>query len=319
MKTISRNLPYIAVALMTLIIGVAAGSALGQDKTEVKEKIKEHTEKMKEMSEKMKDMAEKMEMKDSRGFCNNHNWSSDNKVSINEVREMTVAAGGLISVDGRQNGGISVKGEDRSDIVIKACIQAWGANEADAKTQASNIRIGTAGTIKAEGPSDDNHWSVSFQLLVPRSTNLKLAAHNGGISITNVDGSAEFETLNGGVSLMDVSGDVKGRTMNGGVNVSLSGNAWRGAGLDVSTTNGGVNITLPENFAAHFETSTVNGGFSTDIDALNAARPGDVNGRRPQPVHINTDLNGGGSPIRVSTKNGGVRISSQGGSEKKIM
>src|SRR5205823_2796483 len=122
-----------------------------------------------------------IDIKGSGGFCNNNSWSSDAKVSVNEVREMTVAAGGLISVDGRQNGGISVRGEDRGDIVIKACIQAWGTTDAEAKAQASNIRIGTAGTIKAEGPSDDNHWSVSFQLLVPRSTNLKLAAHNGGI------------------------------------------------------------------------------------------------------------------------------------------
>ena len=146
---------------------------------------------------------------------------------------------------------------------------------------------------------------------MPRSTDLRLKAHNGGIGIGSVEGNIEFETLNGGVSLMDVAGDVKGRTTNGGVNVMLAGNSWKGSGLDVTTTNGGVHLSMPETYAANVETGTTNGGFKSDIPALNVSQE-DVKGpeRHQRATRLNTVLNGGGAPIRVITQNGGIKISS---------
>ncbi len=152
--------------------------------------------------------------------------------------------------------------------------------------------------------------SVSFEVRVPNNTDLQLKAHNGGISIRSVEGTLDFETTNGGVNLSSVAGNVKGRTTNGGVNVTLSGNAWRGSGLDVQTSNGGVNLSLPETYAANIETGTVNGGFNSNIPALNVTRE-DLQGEkmgRARGVKINTAINGGGAPIRVVTTNGGIRI-----------
>ncbi|MEK7856817.1 MAG: DUF4097 family beta strand repeat-containing protein, partial [Acidobacteriota bacterium] len=213
------------------------------------------------------DKAFKAEYK-NKEFCSN-NWSNGDKVSISDLRESTVASAGSLNIDAGRNGGIKVKGENRSDVLLRACVQAWGISEEAAKGIASSIRINTAGgMVKADGP-DENGWSVSFEARVPNSTNLKLMAHNGGISISSVEGNLEFETMNGGVSLANVAGDVRGRTTNGGVNVSLSGNTWKGSGLDVQTTNGGVNLNLPEGYAANIETGTVNGGFKSDIPALN--------------------------------------------------
>ena len=110
MTFISRNSKYIAAALITLLAGIAAATAFSQDKFKIKE------EKFSGKSE----------------FCSN-NWSSDDKVSLSQLRESTVAAGGTIAVDGRQNGGIAVKGSDRSDVLVRACVQAWGRTEEDAK------------------------------------------------------------------------------------------------------------------------------------------------------------------------------------------
>jgi len=118
--------------------------------------------------------------------------------------------------------------------------------------------------------------------------------------------------LNGGVSLTDVAGDVRGRTTNGGVNVSLSGSTWRGTGLDVSTTNGGVKLNIPENYAANIETGTVNGGFKSDIPALSITTEDVKGGWSNRPKEVKTSINGGGAPIRVTTRNGGIRIGSDG-------
>ncbi|MEO8574660.1 MAG: DUF4097 family beta strand repeat-containing protein [Pyrinomonadaceae bacterium] len=253
--------------------------------------------------------AYKAEIK-NKEFCSSESWSNGDRVSFKEVREMTLPATGSLSVDGGKNGGIRVIGTDRSDILVRACVQAWGANAEAARGAASAIRISTAGTVKADAAGDEN-WGVSYEVLVPRATDLDLKAHNGGIGISSVEGRIAFETLNGGVSLKDVAGDVKGRTTNGGVNVMLAGNSWKGNGLDITTTNGGVHLSIPETYAANIETGTTNGGFRSDIPALNVTTE-DVKGpdRHQRATRLNTSLNGGGAPIRVITTNGGVSINS---------
>ncbi len=273
MRTKFRNLPYFAVALTALIIGIGAASAFGSTK----------------------------------GFCDNNNWSNGDNVSFRELREMTAPAGGTITVDGRQNGGISVRGENRSDVLIRACVQTWAKSDDAAKSIASSIRINTSGTIQAENSSGEKNWSVSYEISVPRSSNVDLTAHNGGLSVKGVDGSINFETMNGGVNLDGVAGTVKGRTTNGGVNVRLVGSSWKGTGLDVQTTNGGVNISVPEGFAANVEAGTTNGGFTSNIVGLQPEKSDDDKYYQRK-TKVNTALNGGGPPVRIMTTNGGVRI-----------
>ena len=284
------------VGLAALMLFVCAGVIISQEKIEKVEKI-EKLEKLHKGEYKEK----------QREFCSN-NWSNGDKFPASDLREMTVPNASTLDISSGRNGGIKVKGENRENVLLRACIQTWGDSDEAARALAASIKINASGgMIRAEGPGE-NGWSVSFEARVPFSTNLKLAAHNGGISISTVEGNLEFETLNGGVSLMDVAGDVRGRTTNGGVNVSLSGNTWKGAGLDVSTTNGGVNLMLPASYAANIETGTVNGGFKSDIPALNVTTEDVKGGYGHKPKQINTAINGGGAPIRVTTKNGGIRI-----------
>lgn len=240
-------------------------------------------------------------------FCAD-SWSSGDKVSFRDLRELTVAPTSMLTVDGKRNGGIRVIGENRGDVLVRACVQTWGETEEEARRAAQNIRIETGSVIRAENMSDETKGSVSYEIRVPRMTNMKLTAHNGGIGISSVDGMIEFETKNGGVSLNDVAGSVKGRTTNGGVSVKLSGATWRGSGLDVETTNGGVNLSMPPNYAARIETGTVNGGFKSNIGGLNIEKD-DNETRWSRKKRVSADLNGGGAPIRVITTNGGVNIS----------
>jgi hypothetical protein len=262
--------------------------------------------------EKIKDNEKIKEKSYSREFCSN-DWSNGGKVSGRDLREMTVS-GGSLTVDGKKNGGIHVQGENRSDILIRACVQTWGNTAEDAQALAKSVRIETNGTVHAEGASDENGWSVSYQILVPYKTNLNLTTLNGGISIENVEGTIEFAATNGGIHLSNLAGDVRGKTTNGGVHVELTGNTWRGNGLDVSTTNGGVHLTMAENYAARFETRTTNGGFKSDIAAVQVEKQTDENGYRKQGVNFSRDINGGGALIRVVTTNGGVHLDASGNS-----
>ncbi len=247
-------------------------------------------------------------------FCEDYdNYVTNGKraVSKKDLREFTIPAGGLVEVDGQKNGGISVKGENRSDVLVRACVRTWSENEQDAVATLNNTRIETSGVIRAANADETAKYSVSYELFVPFQTSLKLTANNGGISINSVDGNLRFETKNGGVSLKDVAGDVQGMTKNGGVSVKLSGSTFRGAGLNVETKNGGVNLVLPKTYAADIETGTVNGGFKSDFPELTYEKDESKSWQRPKKV--NASINGGGAKIRVVTTNGGVKIASSEG------
>lgn len=224
-----------------------------------------------------------------------------------EIKEQTLPASGAITVDGKTNGGIGIKGWDRHEILVRAKVETRAPSQAEADSLAQQVRIETAAlNIHAEGPeSRDNYqWHVSYEIFVPRRSDLSLKAHNGGISIVEVNGRIDFRTTNGGVSLSRVGGAVSGNTTNGGVHVELSGARWEGETLDVRTTNGGVNLVMPENYSAHLETGTTNGNVKSDFP-LNV--PLTERGRMPKDISV--DLGGGGPTIRATTTNGGVHLS----------
>jgi hypothetical protein len=228
-------------------------------------------------------------------------WDNGRLVNHCEITERTAPVSGTVTVDAGQNGGISIRGADRNDLLIRTRIQTAAPSENEANDLAKQIRIETAGTIKAVGPEQrhDYNWSVSFEIYVPRHSDLSLVAHNGGISISEVQGKMDFECMNGGVSLKRVGGNVHGETTNGGVSVELAGDRWEGETLDVHTTNGGVILSVPENYSAHLETGTVNGSVSVDF-------PLTVQGRITK--EISTNIGAGGATIRAMTTNGGVRV-----------
>ena len=241
--------------------------------------------------------------------CRDSNY--DNRLAGHcEIKEQPVPAGGVIKVDGRQNGGISIKGWDRNDLLVRAKIETRASTQSEADALAQQVRIETAGlNIHAEGPEsrDDYQWYVSYEIFVPRNSDLSLTAHNGGLSINDVAGKIDFQTLNGGVSLRRVGGAVTGSTTNGGVTIELTGARWQGEMLNVNTTNGGVNVLLPDNYSAHFETRTVNGNVASEFP-LNV--PLTDRGRLPKEISV--DLGSGGPTIRATTTNGGVHLARAG-------
>lgn len=248
-------------------------------------------------------MAQK-EAKEPGGLnCNNQQWNDDRRANHCEIQEQTLAAtGGVVAIDARKNGGISVKGWERNEILVRARLQTSASTQAEADELAKQIRVQVAGgKIFAEGPAmrENSHWSVSYEVFVPRRSDISLQTYNGGLAISDVSGRIEFTALNGGVVLKRVGGNVQGSTTNGGVIIELSGDRWEGEALDVRTTNGGIVMSVPENYSAHLETSTVNGHLSIDF-------PVTVQGRITRELAVN--LGSGGPTVRAVTTNGGVKI-----------
>ena len=223
-----------------------------------------------------------------------------------EVRDSRLPAPvGPLTVDAAPNGGIRVEAWDQADVLVRAVVQTWADDDAEAKALLGSVRVTAAGAnVSAEGPqrsdgSRRNGWSVGYRIWAPAQTALALTSRNGGVSIHGMRGDSRFTTTNGGVTLDQVGGHVVGTTQNGGVNVRLDGSRWEGEGLEVVTTNGGVSLAIPPGYSAELETGTVNGGIRTDY-------PLTVQGRLDR--ELRATLGSGGPRLKVTTTNGGVRI-----------
>jgi len=228
---------------------------------------------------------------------------SDDRIRTCEMREQTTASVGLLNIDAGKNGGASIKGWTRSDVLVRTRVEAWGNTDAEAKAISSQILIDTSGgRVQARGPETANKsgWSISYEIFVPQSTSLSVTTVNGGINISDVRGNLRFNATNGGINLKRLAGEVEGSTVNGGVNIELVGTTWQGNKIDVKTRNGGVNINVPANFSARFQTETVNGSLQSDF-------PLTTTGELRSRTHDFT-LGGGGPTIHVATTNGGVKL-----------
>jgi hypothetical protein len=228
-------------------------------------------------------------------------WRNGPRGHVCEVRELTVPADGVLTVDAGPNGSIGVKGESRRDVQVRATVHAWGRDEAEAERIVSAVNVRSDGTVRADGPDQGGRagWSVSYEILAPREIDLNVETRNGSIAVADVRGNLVLEAQNGSLNLDAVAGNVRGRTTNGGVDAELTGDSWQGTGLDLETTNGGVRLRIPENYSARLETATVNGGIDIDF-------PVTVQGRLGR--EFSTTLGDGGPLVRAETTNGQVRI-----------
>jgi DUF4097 and DUF4098 domain-containing protein YvlB len=239
--------------------------------------------------------------------CNNDS-GNNNRAHFCEMREQTIPATGVISVDASQNGGISIKGWNHSDVLVRAQVRAYAPTDDQARDLGRQITVQTAGPqVRAYGPTHDGDrsWSVTYEIFVPSRYSTNLETVNGGVSVSDVVGNLEFKTVNGGLSLHRVGGYVHGRSTNGGVSIELGGDHWEGQGLDVTTTNGGVNLRVPHNYSAQFEAQTNNGRIrAADMPEVQVPTATDRRSNR-----ISAPLGTGGPVIKVVTTNGSVSLS----------
>jgi hypothetical protein len=234
--------------------------------------------------------------------CQNGGYDSD-RARHCEIREQSVPAIGRLDVDAGRNGGATVKGWLRSEVLVRARVEASAETEAAAALIASQVLIDSSGgQVRAMGPESANNsgWSVSYEIFVPQNTDLTLKTYNGGVTISDVRGQIRFDAQNGGVRLRRVAGDVSGATVNGGVQVELTGQMWEGRQLEVSTRNGGVNVTAPAYYSAHIQAETQSGRIQSDFPFTLASN------MKPRALDLN--LGSGGPLIHVSTINGGVNL-----------
>jgi hypothetical protein len=242
--------------------------------------------------------------------CDEEFNRDSNRVRSCEVREQSLASTGSLHIDAGPNGGVFVKGWNQPGVLVRSKVEAWSDSPSDAQALRSAVQVHAApGEVAASGPSADGErgWSVSYEVFVPHNTGLALETTNGGLRVSDVDGTMNLHAVNGGLHLTRLGGNVTATTVNGGVHVELMGDHWEGRGLEASSTNGGVHVSVPQTYSARFEGSTVNGSIQSDFAELPVTRERE----HSRPQSIRGALGGGGASIHASTMNGGLVFARQ--------
>jgi DUF4097 and DUF4098 domain-containing protein YvlB len=173
---------------------------------------------------------------------------------------------GPLRVESEVNGGVQVQGWDKDTYSVTMC-QAVDASRNKAEQIFSQIKLSVEnGRVSVSGPSDHDHWTVFLLVRAPKSANLELRANNGPLSVYNLGGKLVVRAVNGPISLQGFSGDadisaVNGpidltgnsgklrlHTENGPISVSLSGDSWKGSGLQADAQNGPLTLRVPKNY-----------------------------------------------------------------------
>ncbi len=222
------------------------------------------------------------------------------------TRTYTVEGAGAGVTVVNVNGRIEVEAVDGNQVDVRAEITARGGTEQAAKDLLKQVQIleeASPAQIRLETKHQKTFGrqgvEVKYFLKVPKTIKVSLETVNGGINVVGVEGGVQADTTNGGVQGRLLSNSVRATTTNGGIKLQLS--SLGGDGVELETTNGGIELQLPENAKATLAVRCVNGGIS--VNGLDLEKTGESSRRR-----LDGRINGGGTPVRAETVNGGIRI-----------
>src|SRR5262245_55406248 len=111
---------------------------------------------------------------DKQMTCDNGGHAGDHARHC-DIREQSAPAIGRLNIDGLRNGGATIRGWSRGDVLVRSRVEASADNEGAAANLASQVSIdASGGQVVARGPDarDNSWWSVSYEIFVPHNTDL---------------------------------------------------------------------------------------------------------------------------------------------------
>ena len=178
-----------------------------------------------------------------------------------EVRDSRLPAPvGPLTVDAAPNGGIRVEAWDQADVLVRAVVNTWADDDAEARrVLAQRARHAAGADVSAEGPAALRRPPAprlvgQLPHLGAAQTALALTGRNGGVvAARHARRLALHHRQRRRHPRPGRAAASSARPRNGGVNVRLSGARWEGEGLDVETTNGGVSLAIPAGYFGELE------------------------------------------------------------------
>jgi putative adhesin len=218
----------------------------------------------------------------------------------------------LINVNGR----ITAEPTNGSELVVEGRKTAKARSDDSAKELLSKLEIREEvgeSTVRVESRpprlSGFSSHEIEWTVKVPKGVVLDLRTTNGGVRLSDIANEVHAKTTNGGVrgERLD-SRIVEATAVNGGIELEIAKPLDANSSIDMETVNGGVSLMLAPDSKATIEARCVNGGVHVediDITRDDEGNANDYERRRK----LTATMNGGGAKVRMSTTNGGVRLS----------
>ena len=225
------------------------------------------------------------------------------------TRHYALAHGGALDIR-NTNGKTEILAGDGDAVDVTATKTARAMSDDAAKQALKDIQINesvTADRIQLDsssrGPTIDFGVSrkVDYVVHVPRWANVEVRETNGELVIRDLAGSLHASATNGQIQGEGLSGGVTASATNGRVILDFAS-----VGKDEisgETTNGTIELTLPAASKTTLTATVTNGGISTnglDLAVSEKSR------RR-----LEGTMNGGGTPVKLSTTNGAISVRSR--------
>ena len=199
------------------------------------------------------------------------------------------------------------------------CKFAAADDERAAAARLAEIRAEARdGKLTLRGPSGDD-WLAFLLITAPAGAAMEVSVTDGPLAVDGVDGDFRLRATNGPISLRDTAGtfDVVVRNgpvavergggrmkidlENGPIAVDLSGEEWRGEGLQARSVNGPLSLSIDRSFKSAVVVESSGSGPWSCENCGDGKRSWDDGGRR-------FEFGSGPTRVRLSTENGPVAV-----------
>jgi DUF4097 and DUF4098 domain-containing protein YvlB len=199
------------------------------------------------------------------------------------------------------NGPVEVQGWDQDRVEVHAVKTAKNKESDLARVSIDVDANAKSISVITRYPQDEGvEVSVEYLIHVPRGAKIEhLGTVNGTLRVAGVDEVEELHSVNGNIEVFGAESTVHARTTNGNVRLELS-HLHGVNGTFAETTNGSVVLALPSDTHADLEARCLNGNFQSELplEMRSSQKPREMHGR----------LGKGGTPIKLRTVNGGIRV-----------
>jgi DUF4097 and DUF4098 domain-containing protein YvlB len=233
-------------------------------------------------------------------------------------KRIQFSPGGYIELS-NSNGEIEIQSwnQDEVEIIAHKRVRASGAenarklmerleinisqreNELHIETKIPNRSGGGGGFFDWIFGGCNSSCAVSYELRVPRKTDLNIGTTNGEIMVKEVTGRIRLNSTNGKITGKEIAGLAKCKTTNGSIKMFFD-RVPDEEEMSFRTTNGSIRLYLPRNFGGYADLQTTNGRIDSDFP-LHTGRSRSKNRFRGQ-------IQDGDCELTCKTTNGSIYL-----------
>jgi len=199
-------------------------------------------------------------------------------------------------------GDVRITAWDRDEVLVQAIKKSSDPKQLEDAHIVVDSSNGLVSIHTQYAGADAEHpASVEYRITVPRTANLEnVKLVNGGLSISDLDGSIKASSVNGSIKAERLGGQADLSTVNGHLEADFN-RISRANSISLSSVNAPIKLSIPSGADAQLLAHNLSGGIDSDVGHVWRASGGH---------RLRTTLNRGGAQIRVNNVNGGISIRS---------